>query len=497
MTGSASFYRRLALATLFALGGCATPPAMLAPHDGSLASRCERAFVALDAAIDAAAVRDAEAARIEGFPAVRVTRFLASFAEAPMDERTFRAWHAQLVDEDRNARRFEVANLPPEPTQRVREALASEGFTLLPPEAFVDGCGQTLAVRDAGEPERRARLLERARVPDDYDDLARAIGMYALTRIAFAAGVRLYERSVVEGFNAQRAPGPRTTYVPGPPPLSQPQVDALVARGAAHPLGIVPLDEAERESLLATFAPVLVVDGADPADRIGRPVHALDGSPGFEHVPVIFGRVAHTRFAGSTHVQLVYTAWFAARAAAYPGDPLAGVLDGVIWRVTLARDGAPLVHDAIHACGCYALFVPTARVVARPRATTLDEQALIPGGLPALKAGERVAVELERGTHQVRGVRVHAGTADGDVRYRIAGEHGLRSMSLPGGGMRSLYGTDGLVAGTERNERFLFWPLGILSAGAMRQWGRHATAFVGRRHFDEAFLLDRYFVPAP
>jgi hypothetical protein len=27
----------------------------------------------------------------------------------------------------------------------------------------------------------------------------------------------------------------------------------------------------------------------------------------------------------------------------------------------------------------------------------------------------------------------------------------------------------------------------------MRQWGRHATAFVGRRHFDEAGLLDRYF----
>jgi hypothetical protein len=27
----------------------------------------------------------------------------------------------------------------------------------------------------------------------------------------------------------------------------------------------------------------------------------------------------------------------------------------------------------------------------------------------------------------------------------------------------------------------------------MRQWGRHATAFVGRRHFDDADLLDRYF----
>jgi hypothetical protein len=27
----------------------------------------------------------------------------------------------------------------------------------------------------------------------------------------------------------------------------------------------------------------------------------------------------------------------------------------------------------------------------------------------------------------------------------------------------------------------------------MRQWGRHATAFVGRRHFDDPHLLDAYF----
>jgi hypothetical protein len=27
----------------------------------------------------------------------------------------------------------------------------------------------------------------------------------------------------------------------------------------------------------------------------------------------------------------------------------------------------------------------------------------------------------------------------------------------------------------------------------MRQWGRHATAFVGRRHFDDPRLVERYF----
>ena len=35
--------------------------------------------------------------------------------------------------------------------------------------------------------------------------------------------------------------------------------------------------------------------------------------------------------------------------------------------------------------------------------------------------------------------------------------------------------------------------MGILSAGAMRQWGRHATAFIGRRHFDDADLFEKRF----
>ena len=69
----------------------------------------------------------------------------------------------------------------------------------------------------------------------------------------------------------------------------------------------------------------------------------------------------------------------------------------------------------------------------------------------------------------------------------------LRSLPLPGGGARSIFGEDGLVAGTERRERFLFWPMGIKSAGAMRQAGSQATAFVGRRHFDDADIIERRF----
>ena len=71
----------------------------------------------------------------------------------------------------------------------------------------------------------------------------------------------------------------------------------------------------------------------------------------------------------------------------------------------------------------------------------------------------------------------------------------LRSLPRTGGARRSLFEPDGLVAGSERLERYLFWPMGIASPGAMRQWGHHATAFVGRRHFDDPDLLQSAFAP--
>ena len=83
--------------------------------------------------------------------------------------------------------------------------------------------------------------------------------------------------------------------------------------------------------------------------------------------------------------------------------------------------------------------------------------------------------------------------AAGGVGYAFAADDGLRSLPDPAGGRRSAFRPDGIVPGSERGERYLFWPMGVREPGAMRQWGRHATAFVGRRHFDDARLIERYF----
>jgi hypothetical protein len=101
-------------------------------------------------------------------------------------------------------------------------------------------------------------------------------------------------------------------------------------------------------------------------------------------------------------------------------------------------------------------------------------------------------VSIASATHYIERVALVRGT-DSLVRYAFYGYDELRSMPDMAGGRRSAFGPDGRIPGTGRAERLLFWPAGIASAGAMRQWGRHATAFVGRRHFDDADLVERRF----
>jgi hypothetical protein len=172
-------------------------------------------------------------------------------------------------------------------------------------------------------------------------------------------------------------------------------------------------------------------------------------------------------------------------------DILGGRLDGIVWRVTLAPDGEPVLFDTIHPCGCFHMFFPTPRVEPVPPPERYVEWAFSPASLPAIPEQSRVVVSAQTRTHYLTNVWP-AESAEG-IEYAFADYDELRTLPLPAGGSRSAFGPDGLVPGTERGERYLFWPMGVASPGAMRQWGTHATAFLGRRHFDDADLIEQRF----
>lgn len=475
------------------LAGCAAAPPRVAQDPLEV---CREVFRRVDGAVAEAGVADGMAARVDGFPYLRVNRFLESYRAGAMDDAAFAEWMNRMIALGRDGHTVELANLPPARAEALGHALWALGRDLSWPARAMADCAARLSAADYGDPERRAQLRAAARVPDDYVTWHRVAGLYWLTRIPFASGVRRWQREVRETFERPSSAGgaPALTYAPPPGGLPAAAVARALGRASNNALGIPDPRGADLEALFRTYAPRFEVETASAADVPGEPGWREDGLPHIVSMsPVVYRRVSHTRYGSRALLQLNYSIWFPERPKGRGSDLLAGRLDAVVWRVTLAPDGSPWVFDTMHACGCYHLFFPTARAALRPQPDTLDEKALVPATLADRRPEDRVTVRLESATHYVQRVAPGPDPAGRLLEYRFEEDDALRSLPLPGAGRRSLFRPDGIVPGTERGERYLFWPMGVPEPGAMRQWGRHATAFVGRRHFDDARLMERYF----
>ena len=490
--------RWIVLLVAFAAGGCATvgpePSALLRSGDPAV-RECAEWYRDLDARVEAAGVRDAQDARLAGFPYLRASRLLASYRDAAAaDERVLRELLARLQDLDLRARRIEAANLPGDaPGER---DLFGERMVVQRASA----CAAAMREADLADPAARAALLARLAVPDDYSSASRVLGVYALSSIPFSEGVRRHQEEIRAAYRRDLALPEGASLVRYAPPgaaesLPRTLVASLLSQASANPLGIPEPGELPLDALFEAYAPVFEIEVSGDHDRFGA-LRWEAGSrvPGVDAADLaVYRQLAWTRYRGQVLPQLVYTLWFPERPPASANDILAGRLDGLTWRVTLAPDGEPVLFDTMHPCGCYHMFYPTPRATPLPPPEGAIEFMFSPQSLGRVAEGERVLLRVAARTHYLERVTVSR-DAGSLVRYAMRPYDDLRSLPRPEGGRAGVFGPDGLVAGTERPERFLFWPMGIPSAGAMRQWGRHSTAFVGRRHFDDADLVEKRFV---
>jgi hypothetical protein len=485
-------------ALLSLAAGCASHrPA--APPVESIEQRCELLYQTLDQATLRAGRADAGAARVPGYPYLRTDRFTVSLKNRAEDGAAFDAWVERMRGLDLAARGYEWANLEQSDQERLTARLPQlrEGVS-----SAVQECGRSLARRDFADVRARTYLRRMLRVRDDYDVWKRAVGIYALTRIPFSSGVRRYQAQTLEVFGQDLAQlpmhGQLVLYAPGSSmQASATQVHEILSHARPDALGVPTLEPPELDRLFDAFAPVYWIDAVDDNDRIGELRLEPRGRAAVDTAqPIVYRRLAYTRYGAQIWLQLVYSVWLPARPRTGAFDLLGGNLDGITWRVTLDGDGVPVLYDSIHNCGCYHQFFPTRHVAVKPQPDTLDETAFVPQRVEGIKPGERIWLRIATRTHYIERVLL-AQDPTASTSYAFAYDDALRSVPIPGEGSRSVFRGDGIVAGSERGERWLFWPMGVREPGAMRQWGHHATAFIGRRHFDDADLIERYFERVP
>ncbi len=527
---------RTSVPAMIASTSAAPPAAALQAYGNSppsLAEDCQAWLKKIDIIVDAAGTRDGGEHRLDGFPYLRIDRFIASFQPQLREQLQAGStaepkilppllWYAR--DLDIVARENELLNLP----RRWRETVGLADTAAV--RIALNRCSQALVQRDLSDNRGNSALIQtlaaRWHVPDHYASWKRALGLYPLTSIPFFKGVVGWQHSTEYVFSnaANDDAASRhekfiryqlaAEYDEGKIGVD---IDARFRASVRNIFGIPQLSTNQWQLLLDRHAPIFEVETRGVFDRIGEvkfgPLAQVDVESA---KPVVYQRVGFTRITGETHAQLTYGIWFTERPKTWAGafDLLGGHLDNVIVRITLDHDGRPLIVDSIHGCGCYHLFFPTPKLIPIPAPTENMEWAFVPKTLPAFASGQRVVVGIASATHYLTDIRIadlskHAAAPQ---FYRLKSERELRSLPISTNEFnelnqlndlnelignrterQSIFSPNGLIAGTARGERFLFWPMGILSPGAMRQWGTHATAFVGRRHFDDADLIGKRF----
>jgi hypothetical protein len=477
----------LAAASLLACS-CATVSPLLPP--ATQEAECQRLFEGLDRLTETADARSAGTVPVAGAPYLRTNRFLASLAGEPLSPEAHAAWLERLRATDERERVSELANLgpaarslvPPIPGLSQREALRE--------------CGLRLVDRDLHSPGRLSWIKGHATVPDSYSRWRRILGAYPLTRWIFGEAVSSLHRERRAAFSKALVTLPRRGRVirympPGGEPLTHDDVRRILDESSDNPLRMPEPVHEDLVRLFEAFAPAWEIDTIDENDRPGLLRWNARGHPEVDTAqPSVYRFVSHTRFGTERLLQLNYLVWFPSRPSTNSVDIHAGRLDGLIWRVTLSPDGRPLAYDTIHACGCYYQVYPGIGFrVAQP--TDDSEPVLSPYPVGPPSPGDRLVISVAGGRHWVEAVDAARRELDESKTMRWHDYKELLSLRNPHGGYRSLFGTTGLIAGTQRIERWLLWPSGIESPGAMREPGTHAIALVGRRHFDDAWLFDR------
>ncbi|MBX2831558.1 MAG: hypothetical protein KTR23_10325 [Rhodospirillales bacterium] len=454
---------------------------------------CRDQLEYVDALIVENELRNAEAAPVLGYPFLRANRnsvlmgkqIAVSQVDGQESGTLFDDWIDQMRRLDRQARASEVRNLP------IGHAISIEG---------IDDCANQLAVELTSS--SFGSISAAVFVPDDYLDFQRIAGLYPLTAFAAHFGYEGWKRDNLQSFTQPPAVFAKSGFWRRYAAFDQGDGgDGNAITGITRDsFGRLLPASAELERIAQTYAPEFRVREESDSDKIGRPslasrdaISKVDGAQ-----PAVFYRLSHTYWKNKWYPQIVYTVWFPERPATGMFDVLAGHLDALVWRVTLDHDGVPLVADSIHGCGCYHMFFPAAGLerIKAPEDNDISETAETPAGFLDPATLENPILWVDATSHYLLSVTAkdNAETVSPKTGMELVREEALASIKLEdGSGYASLYDEDGFVPGTDRLERFILWPMGIERPGAMRQWGHHATAFVGRRHFDQTDVIARYF----
>lgn len=463
---------------IFLLAGCAH---FQKPTDPELL-QCSQSLKKLQNLVNQEKVNDAQYQPLHDFPTYRGNRFWSAFFEKELSQEQEQYIRKQLHRFGMEGLRTEWQNL----SIQSKEFFSKDsGYSTF--DAFAGQCDTTLWQASL----QQGITAKQANIDDSYSTWLRFFGFYSLTKLMAASSIEEYQQEMrqrIEGFQEKQLKTVRVYSPTGKPNgLSKQFSQWLTQALDSNPLQVPTLTKNQLTELAQWHSPHFRIGQKSHADKIGSATWKNKQRTINSTKPTVYFYTSYIRYENEVLLQLNYTAWFSERPKPSPQDWYGGKLDGLVWRVTLQNNGQILFYDSIHPCGCYhSVHIPTKSPLHDLVNSNQGEDILEPilyFSTSVDSSQPHPMLTLTADEHYL--VNLSSRNISGKHPYTLNDYDELRSLPFAEG-YKSWFDHDGIIASSERFERYFLWPLGVPSAGAMRQQGNHAIAFIGKRHFDEA-----------
>lgn len=448
----------LSLTLAFFLSGCATQSFdRFSPVSDQ---RCDVLITELDARIVRQQLRLPGTQLIQGRPFLRLDRFAASFSQSTLTPEQQEAWQQYSFQLGKREFLSEASLIVAESQLNQVSACIDEAYDTWRADNGWVSVADTLSV------------------PSEYRALNRVLGLYPLTTLPMNIAISGYRNDMTARMASSQTFDRVNRY--------QASTNKQPVTVKVDALGVLELPDSEWQALFDQHAPYLEIEAQTQDDEIGRIELDDDRVAVNTKRPTYYTYVSYSRFHDETLIHLNYAFWFPARTALRAIDIYAGEFDGITWRVTLDKTGQIKWFDSIHSCGCYhKLYSPGGVWVLND--DIRGEKPILVEVDSALQT-QTPLLRITSAEHYIISVEPADSLNSATLVQREPYERLINIGSAQAG--KTFFDRRGLVADSKRAERFLLWPQGIISAGAMRIRGTHAIAFIGQRHFDDAFLFE-------
>lgn len=427
--------------------------------------------------------------KINNTPWLRSNRLLHHFIQhRSLNESNLNSLLVRMSDLASRGLINESKNLP-----QVKLSRWLTDYKIVDPQRFIQECNAQLSQLLLVNPGQTISWLRQLKQDDDYSDTARVLGLYPLMSIPFRYGVVQEQQQIMQLWSGD-ADKNWSAY--------QPSTKTQAYTNDKFPLdslGLPVLTSLQQNKLLNRYAPTWMIASETAANIPGQPFWHKQQLKVNVKQSVSYNYVSLGIFNNQPVLQLNYLTWFTERPSDGWPDLLAGQHDAVIFRIHLTLNYQIIAYDSIHLCGCWYTLVLEPDQPYIPRTGWFNEPTLVLRS----QFSNRMALYLQTDTHLL----IAASPAERTVATKVSHYTALpfeQLLSLPlslpkskttdashSDQRKAVFNKLGYVAGSQRDERWLYWPMGIKSPGTLRRPGDHAINFIGKLHFDDPLILEK------